>query len=69
MKKLICKVLGKFKKPHVCDFKEVKRFGGQNYADCYYRCKCGQGAILMHGFRFTVLDKSHDHPYGKQSKH
>lgn len=56
------------KKPHICDFKVVQTFGGIYYQDTYYRCKCNKSAVLIHGFKFTVLDEYNDHPYGKQIK-
>lgn len=55
------------KKPHVHDWKLVQTFGGLSYMDCYYRCKCGKGAVSIHGFNFTILEDKHDHPYGKKT--
>ena len=51
------------KKPHKHDYKVVQTFGSIYYMDRYYRCKCGKGAVEIHGFKFTELDKTKDHPY------
>lgn len=49
-------------KEHSCNFELVEKFGGLPYEDRYYRCKCGQGKVWIHGFNAVLSD----HPYGKK---